>query len=122
MDINELCRKAWQFSSGHPDYDELIESYRDALRSRAERVIEERTAPDGDDIFSRFERNVLELVVPERFHQPNPIPAEVKAELVEEAVAEKPPLPKKKAKPVKVVKKAAKKAAQKTTQKGAKKR
>lgn len=129
MDIESLCREAWKFSSGHPDYDELIESYRDMLRTRAERVIEERTAPNGDGILERFERNVLELVVPERFHQPNPIPVEVKEELVEEAVEEAQPKPSKQKKPRRVAtkkpaakKEATKKAVKKTAQKGAKKR
>lgn len=128
MDVIELCRTAWRFSSGHPDYDELIESYRDMLTTRAERVIEERTAPNGDNILERFERNVLELVVPERFHQPNPIPVEVKEELVEEVIEEAPKSeikePAKKAAVVakKEAAKDAPKKAVKTAQKGPKKR
>ena len=129
MDIESLCREAWRFSKTEvqPDYDELVESYKDMLRTRAGRVVEERTAPNGDGIFERFERNVLELVVPERFHQPNPIPVEVKEEPVEEAVEEEPEPPKQKPRKVATKKPAAKKAAPKktvtkTAQKGAKKR
>lgn len=73
-DTIERARRAWEAASTdvQPSFDNLEESYREGLITRTERVIADRTAPDTDDIFARFERYVLEELVPERFHPDNP--------------------------------------------------
>jgi hypothetical protein len=59
------------------------------LHARAQNVVSLRRVTDEGGVFQTFEQNVIELLIPERFHQS--IPAEVKQELIKEVVAETKP-------------------------------
>ncbi len=59
MNYESACRYAWNSTkkSTQPDYDDLIESYRDMLTARAEAVMATGMADDGP--FAAFENAVL---------------------------------------------------------------
>ncbi len=59
MPIIESCRSAWNGTkkAHQPDYDALIESYRDMLTARAEAVLATGMTDDGP--FAAFEQAVL---------------------------------------------------------------
>lgn len=93
-DIEALCREAWSAVKGdlRPEFDALEESYRQRLIDKAKVVeADKRVLDDGGSIFQEFEQVVLELLIPERFHQPNPEPKELPAEVKEELAAEAEP-------------------------------
>jgi len=87
-DIIELCREAWIGSKGEsqPAYDDLIQSYRDMLTERAERILAGEYVSDGP--FQAFEilirdstRRAAENADAEKA---KPLTTAVKEELVEE--------------------------------------
>ena len=59
MSIIDTCRSSWNGTkkAHQPDYDELIESYRDMLTARAEAVLATGMCDDGP--FAAFEQAVL---------------------------------------------------------------
>ena len=91
-----MSRAAWNVirREHQPPYDDLEQSYRDRLVARAEAVIADRRTLETEGVFFEFEQELLEQLMPERFHPDNPKP-------VEDVIEEKP----KPKKAVKVVKK-----------------
>ncbi len=59
MNYESACRYAWNSTkkSHQPDYDDLIQSYRDMLTARAEAVTATKLADDGP--FATFENAIL---------------------------------------------------------------
>jgi len=59
MNYESACRYAWNSTkkSTQPEYDDLIESYRDMLTARAEAVMATKLVDDGP--FAAFENAVL---------------------------------------------------------------
>ncbi len=62
MSLTDTCRSAWNSSKKphQPDYDDLIESYRNMLSARAEGVLATGMCDDGP--FAGFEQAVLNYI------------------------------------------------------------
>jgi len=120
MSIITVCRQAWNTSKRdhQPVFDDLVLSYQNMLQQRASGAITSGVVNDDGPLAS-FDRAAIEAS-----YAIEP-PPEVKAELVEEVIAEQepepePPTPKPKKPVVKTI--AKKLAEKKSTKKGAKKR
>lgn len=82
-DITELSRNAWNAarSDSQPAFDDLETSYRQRLLDRAQNVVTLKTVTEEGGIFQTFEQNIIEVLLPERFHplskQFNPKPIQL---------------------------------------------
>ena len=85
-DIIELCREAWHGSrtESQPEYDDLIESYRDMLTKRAEAILAGEYVSDGP--FTAFEVLVRDSTrrAAEQANAEKAVKAELKQEVLEE--------------------------------------
>jgi len=69
-DLTIIIPAAWNAARNEhsPDYDGLADSYREMLTARAEGVAATHRVLGDEGVLGRFEQNVLEALIPERFH------------------------------------------------------